>query len=179
MLHKTNFADIQNGRPLLAVLFQFCLLSQNPCIINCPVLHKDKPCQSLLIYRIIPNKRAGRGDEVGGAFIMCTKMLICISRQHSAAAPSLSHATLVRTDCTCKPPSTLTPPLVRAGSRCNWWLTQAGTLCSHSPLYRQARQRGYHYISSWNVLIWARRNQNMLFVFRYIRIIEMGWRHTV
>ena len=31
-------------------------------------------------YRIIPNKRAGRGDELGGAFIMCTKMLICISR---------------------------------------------------------------------------------------------------
>ena len=26
------------------------------------------------IYRIIPNKRAGRGDEVGDAFIMCTKM---------------------------------------------------------------------------------------------------------
>ena len=30
-------------------------------------------------YRIIPNKRAGREDEVGGPFIMCTKMLICIS----------------------------------------------------------------------------------------------------
>ena len=34
----------------------------------------------LLTYRIIPNKRAGRGDKVGGAFIMCNKMLICISR---------------------------------------------------------------------------------------------------
>ena len=38
-----------------------------------------------IAYRIIPNKRAGRGDKVGGAFIMCTKMLICISRSHSAA----------------------------------------------------------------------------------------------
>ena len=47
-------------------------------------------------YRIIPNKRAGRGDEVGGAFIMCTKMLICISPPHSAVAQSLSHATLVQ-----------------------------------------------------------------------------------
>ena len=49
------------------------------------------------IYRIIPNIRAGRGDEVGGAFIMCTKMLILISRTDLAAASSLSQATLVRT----------------------------------------------------------------------------------
>ena len=74
---------------------------------------------TMVEYRIIPNKRAGRGDEVGGAFIMCTKMLICISRSHSAAAPSLSHATLARTHCTCKPPSTLKAPHVRAGIKCN------------------------------------------------------------
>ena len=85
------------------------------------------------IYRIIPNKRAGRGDEVGGAFIMCTKMLICISRPHLAAAPLLSQATLVRTRCTCKPPSTLKPPLVRAVSRCNWYVNTGRHLMQPRP----------------------------------------------
>ena len=46
-----------------------------------------------MTYRIIPNKRAGRGDKVGGARLLCA--LKCAS-----------------------PPSTLTQPLVRAGSRC-------------------------------------------------------------
>ena len=30
--------------------------------------------QSKMIYRIIPNKGAGSGDKVRGAFIMCIKM---------------------------------------------------------------------------------------------------------
>ena len=124
-------------------------------------------------YRIIPNKRTGRGDEVGGAFIMCTKMLICISRPHSAAAPSLSHATLVRTDCT----STLTPPLMQDGRRCNWCANKGWHLMQPRPANRQARRRGYHHISY--VLIWARRYLNMVFIFRYIRIIEMRRRQTV
>ena len=129
----------------------------------------------IFTYRIIPNKRAGRGDEVGGAFIMCTKMLICISRTESAAAPSLSHATLVRTRCTCKPQSTHALPLVNASSRYHDVSIQADTLRSHGQLYsprRRFRRRGYHRISSWNVLIWARQYINMVFVFRYIRIIE-------
>ena len=32
---------------LLNILFQFCLLSQNPCIINCPVITLDKVCRSV------------------------------------------------------------------------------------------------------------------------------------
>ena len=125
----------------------------------------------IFTYCIIPNKCAGRGNEVGGAFIMCTKMLICISRTESAAAPSLSHATLVRTRCTCKPQSTHAPPLVNASSRYHDVSIQADTLCSHGQLY-SPRRRGYHRISSWNVLIWAQQYINMVFVFRYIRIIE-------
>ena len=42
-------------------------------------------------YRIIPNKRAGRGDEVGGVFIMCTKMLICISQTHLTQGSKLDY----------------------------------------------------------------------------------------
>ena len=52
----------------------------------------------------------------------------------------------------------------------------ADTLCSNGPLYsprRRIYRRGYHRISFWNVLIWARRYLNMVFVYRYIRITEI------
>ena len=55
-------------------------------------------------------------------------------------------------------------------------LIQADTLCSQGQLYwprQRIRRGGYNHILSGNVLIWARQYLNMVFVFRYIRIIEM------
>ena len=55
-------------------------------------------------------------------------------------------------------------------------LIQADTLCSQDQLYwprQHIRRGGYNRILSGNVLIWARQYLNMVFVFRYIRIIEM------
>ena len=62
------------------VILQTCIISHKISLM-CDVESKYvlHICGEKM-YRIIPNKRAGRGDEVGGAFIMCTKMLIYIGR---------------------------------------------------------------------------------------------------
>ena len=46
--------------------------------------------QPLNLPTIIPIIPIKRGDEVGGAILICTKMLFCISSPQSAAAPSLT-----------------------------------------------------------------------------------------